>query len=115
MFNVRIVGPEHWDNAVALTAGRVVAAFPAVFYVAVGSNDGPDQWIQLFDKASAPSAGAVPIMQMKVSAGMPFYFDYPPYGRRMSLGIWVGNSTTASLYTAGAANLILDVGYRARD
>lgn len=111
--NVKIVGPDAWDNADDLVQFRQVTTQASKFFVCVGSNTGAvDQWIFLFDSASTPAPGAKPKNAVKVLAGQWFSIDYAPYGRKMKNGIFIANSTSATGYTAGAADCFIDTGYR---
>lgn len=72
------------------------------------SSNAAAQWIQVFDLASAPATGAVPVVIFKVPTVSHIGVNWVP-ARTFLTGIWIGNSTTGPTYTAGAADTFFDV------
>lgn len=98
---------NHHSNAYEI--GSLIKSGPGRLYgfTAYSSNVAA-QWIQLFDLATAPASGAVPVAAFKVAAASHINIGYLP-ARTFLSGIWIGNSTTGPTYTAGAADTFFDV------
>lgn len=75
------------------------------------NNSASDQYIQVFDSASAPANGAVPSLTILAPAQFQFGFSWAT-GRPFSSGIYVCNSTTDVTKTLGAADCLFDINYR---
>lgn len=79
-----------------------------LYLVTVTNTGGVNQWIQIFDSKATPAANAVPLISVPVNAGQICSADFGQ-GRPFVNGIWVGNSTAAAAYVAGAADCLIDV------
>lgn len=109
--NVKIMGPDSADNAGALTAARQVCTARAHLFSVTFYNTGPDQYLQIFDSASAVANGTVPKIQLKILADSHGSVDFVT-SRIFTAGIYICNSTTSATRTVGSANLLLDTTYR---
>jgi hypothetical protein len=70
-----------------------------------GVNGGPDQWIHIFDSATAPAGGSKPRIKIKAAAGLNFGLGMGNFQNWMfENGIYICNSTTKDTLTLGAAN-----------
>lgn len=69
------------------------------------------QFLQFHDKATAPSAAAVPLLSIPIAANTAFNVDMGVYGLFFALGIQIVNSTTGPTYTAGAADTYITARY----
>jgi hypothetical protein len=75
------------------------------------TNAGP-QYVQIFDKASAPSGGDVPKIQVKVLGDDDRSVDYGD-GRIFKYGIFIGISSSPGTYAAAAADdCLIDCTFR---
>lgn len=108
---VKILGADATANSEGLTSALQVTTSRARQFSITGLNTGPDQWIQLHDSAATPSAAAVPKISIPVLSGQFFSIDFPD-GRLFVNGIFIGNSTDAATYVAGAADCLIDATYR---
>lgn len=96
-------------HSLAYENGHQVKTGPGqLFGFTAYSSNVAAQWIQLFDLASAPSSGAVPVAIFKVATAASITIGYLP-ARTFLTGIWIGNSSTGPTYTAGAADTFFDV------
>lgn len=68
-------------------------------------------FVQVHNKASAPTNGNVPIIVIPVASGAPFSWDGGMRGRAFSTGIAFGFSTTGPTWTDGGANMWVDAQY----
>lgn len=100
------------SDSVAYEASRVVKAGPGVVYGISGYNSGPAQFIQLYDAVAAPAAASVPAFMISVPTLSNFSIDFGVYGRKFTIGIVIGNSTTGPTRTAGAADTWFNTRYR---
>jgi hypothetical protein len=91
-------------NAAGLAASLVIKNSPGLLTSVVGYNDGPQQWIMIFDAIALPANGATPEYLFRVEADSNFSLDIPPGGSYFSTGITIGNSTTQPTLTTGAAD-----------
>ena len=62
------------------------------------------QFIQIFNTASLPADGAVPVYSFTVPASSNFSIDVPVCGVPLTTGITVCNSSTQATKTIGAAD-----------
>jgi hypothetical protein len=108
---VKILGADATANSGALAATLQVTTSRARLFSVTMLNTGPNQWIQFHDSAAIPAGGAVPKVSLPVLAGQ-FLTDDFLDGRLFINGIFIGNSTTAATYTAGAADQLIDATYR---
>lgn len=75
------------------------------------SSNAAAQFIQVHDSAGTPAAGAVPLIVLTVGATGNFSWNPIRMNKFFKNGIFVGNSTTAQTYTAGAADTWFNVLY----
>jgi hypothetical protein len=68
-------------------------------------------FVQVHNKASAPTNGNVPIIVIPVASGAAFSLDLGMRGRAFSTGIAFGFSTTGPTWTDGGSNLWVDAQY----
>jgi hypothetical protein len=92
-------------NSTAYESGRVFKNSAGTLYSISGYNSGPAQFIHLFNSATIPADGAVPVMVLAVPAQTTFSFNAGLVGIPLSAGIAVTNSTTGPTKTLGSANL----------
>lgn len=96
-------------TSTALEASRIVKASAGTLWsLTVFNNSASAQYYQLFDSATLPANGAVPIEPMKVSAGSSGSWVFGEIGRAFASGIVVSNSSTAATKTIGAADSLFD-------
>jgi hypothetical protein len=109
----RVSGPGQVANNVwvghslsVLNAGR------AWLYAVVGTNaTGAEAYLQVFDKASAVTAGDRPLLSIRVPAGDTASLDWSG-GRPVNCGLQVAFSQSASEYAALAGSgYLIDVCY----
>lgn len=98
-------GTNHYDAFVETTAEALIATAAAVLYEVAGQNTGGvDMWLQIFDRATAPEAGATPVYTYLVLAGQTYAIKPPSppgdNGRRMFNGIAVAWSHAQASYVA---------------
>ena len=99
-------------SSLALQQQFLVTSGPArLFGFQVLSNKASSQFIQMFDSATAPASGAVPVCVFTVGATSNLAVSYPWPGRWFSRGIWLANSSTLATQTAGSADCYFDVQY----
>jgi hypothetical protein len=85
----------------AAESSRQLRAGSGTLLSLIGFNNGPDQFIQLHDKAGDLASGDVPIFSFGVPANQPFSMDVPiQFAHR----VHVANSTTFNTLTPGAAD-----------
>ena len=100
------------STSVAYEASRVVSAGPAACYGLTGYNSKASaQFIQIFDAASLPADGAVPVVVITVPTVSNFSIDFGQYGRYCKNGIVVCNSSTGPTKTIGTTDCWFDVQY----
>jgi hypothetical protein len=114
---VRIQGGDRAANSAGYAASLAVAAAPARLYsVTVYNNSGADGYIQVFDAAAVPTAGAwsaAPKLMMRVPDASQGSFDFTD-GRIFTTGIAIAVSTLATNYTAATSNFLIDATYRVK-
>jgi hypothetical protein len=95
----------------ALEASCVVKTGDGILYgFTVTNTKASAQFVLLFDRATVPSSGAVPILAKSVPAGDAVGFNWLP-GRTFFAGIVLCNSTTQGSLTPGSADCIYDAQY----
>jgi len=101
----RIAGlPLKSVGQAALANSFQALAAPGTLYGLSGYNSGPAQFVQLYDSAAIPAAGAIPVLSIAVPATSNFVIDLGMYGMEFVNGISVGNSSTAPVSAPGAAD-----------
>ena len=103
-------GPPNNATTPAVAASLIAKASGGLLYGLSGYNNlAGQQWIQLFDSATLPADGTVPIVTFPVGANSSFSMDFGYHGREFLAGIVICNSTTAVTKTIGAANCLFDM------
>jgi len=93
----------------ALEQFHVLKAGPGTLYgVSVYNNKAAAQFIQLFDAASAPASGAIPVCTFTVPTVSNLGLYWGSVGRWFNIGIVIANSSTAATQTAGSADCFFD-------
>lgn len=90
--------------------GPVVKGSAGTLYGFQGYSDAVG-FVQVHNKATAPTAGNVPILVIPVTALGPFSLDLSMRGRAFSTGIAFGFSSTGPTYTNGGAHIWVDAQY----
>lgn len=92
--------------AVKASAGRL-------YFFSGYSAKASAQWIQVFNSAGIPAANTVPIITIPV--GPTAYFSYnshSPFGRYFSTGIYIGNSSSGTVFVNGTSDTWIDAQYQ---
>lgn len=87
--------------------GPVVKASAGTLYGFQGYCDAAG-FVQVHNKATAPTSSNVPILVIPVASGAPFSLDLGVRGRAFSTGIAFGFSSTGPTYTDGGSHLWVD-------
>ncbi len=90
--------------------GPVVKASAGTLYGFQGYCDAAG-FVQVHNKASAPTSTNVPIIVIPVASGAAFSLDLGIRGRAFSTGIAFGFSSTGPTYTDGGSHLWVDAQY----
>ncbi len=90
--------------------GPVVKGSAGTLYGFQGYCDAAG-YVQVHNKASAPSSSNVPVIVIPVASGAPFSLDLGLRGRSFSTGIAFGFSSTGPTYTDGGSHLWVDAQY----
>lgn len=92
-------------NSSAYESSKVLKAAAGSLISLVGYNSKTNaQFIQLFDSATVPADGAIPILTFTVPAQSNFSLDIPLTGLPCASGISVSNSSTGPTKTIGSAD-----------
>jgi hypothetical protein len=94
-------------NSSAYENSRVFKNSAGTLFALSGYNAGPSQFIHVYNSATVPADGAVPVLLLSVPAQTTFAFSPGFVGIPLSAGITVTNSTTGPTKTLGSANLHL--------
>lgn len=99
-------------TSTAYETNRVAKASAGTLYSITGYNSKTSaQFIQVHNTASLPADTAVPVVIFRVAATSNFSFYSDKFGRFMSTGITVCNSSTGPTKTIGAADCWFDIQY----
>lgn len=91
---------------------RIVKASAGTLYSILGYNaKTSSQFIQIFNNASLPPNGTVPVIVFKVPASSNFNLSSDKFGRYFSSGITICNSSTEATKTIGSNDCWFDVEY----
>ncbi len=90
--------------------GPVVKGSAGTLYGFQGYCDSAG-FVQVHNKASAPTSSNVPIIVIPVASGAAFSLDFGMRGRSFSTGIAFGFSSTGPTYTDGGSHLWVDAQY----
>lgn len=83
---------------------RVISKGPVKLYAIIGYNNGPAQFVMIFNKTNAPPTnGMTGVFSFPVAASNYFSFDLSYYGANLD-AVVVCNSTTAQTNTLGSTN-----------
>lgn len=94
-----------------LEASCVVKTGSGILYgFTVTNTNASARFVQLFDAATVPADGAVPILSKSVPAGDAVGFSWLP-GRTFFAGIVLVNSSTQASKTVGSADQLFDAQY----
>ena len=93
------------ENVAIVTTRRCI-----LFGFNASSTLGSTQYVQLYDRQSAPGSGAIPVASFAVTSASTVPINYFP-GRFFRNGLVIVNSTAQNSYVAGAANCLFDVQY----
>lgn len=99
-------------TSTAEEASRVAKASAGTLYgFTIYNNNAAVRYVQLFDSATLPADGVVPVLTYEVAAQASRAVGFGPYGRRFSTGIVICNSSTDTTKTIGSADSLFDVQY----
>ncbi len=87
--------------------GPVVKASAGTLYGFQGYCDAVG-FVQVHNKASAPTSSNVPVIVIPIAAGAAFSLEFGMRGRAFSTGIAFGFSSTGPTYTDGGSHLWVD-------
>lgn len=76
----------------------------------VSNTNASAQFVQVFDAATVPADGAVPILSLSVPGGNGTGFNWIP-GRAFLVGMVLCNSSTQATKTIGSADCLFDAQY----
>jgi hypothetical protein len=95
-------------HSMAYESARIIKTGPGILYgFTAYSSNAAAQFIQIFDAATLPAAGAIPAVLLSVAASSTLGVNWLP-GRAFLVGIVIANSTTGPTRTAGAADTWFD-------
>lgn len=93
----------------AYEKSRVVKSGAGRLFGLSGYNSGAAQFVLLFDAATLPADGAVPIFPIAAAATSTFGAYWGSVGRWFYQGIVICNSSTGPTKTIGAADCFWDI------
>lgn len=102
--------PENFNRQVLL-ASVVLPYDLLVWGFTVYSTKASAQFLNVFDQATLPADGAVPLFSWPLAANNGVGFDWTPTGRRFRSGLVLCNSSTDATKTIGSADTFFDVQY----
>jgi len=86
-----------------LTNSLIVATSPVKLYTLCGYNNGPAQYVMLFQTNAVPNNGMLAKHSFAVGAQQNYSFDFSFYGEDLDT-LAVANSTTPDVLTLGTTN-----------
>lgn len=96
----------------ALAASLLIKPSQGKLYgLSVSSTNGGSQFVQIFDAATLPADGVVPLISFSVSATSAGSIYFGSVGRAFEQGIVVCNSSTQATKTIGSADCLFDAQY----
>jgi len=97
----------------ALAASGIPKATPGVLHsISVTNTSASAQYFQLFDSATLPANGTVPLFSVLLQAGGFGFFDWPVYGKAFAAGIVWCNSSTHATKTIGSADCFVTATFK---
>lgn len=97
----------------ALEALKVIKNTAGNLFKLIFTNtNGATRYFQLFDSASIPIDGTVPMVTIPVAAGAKYEFEVGKYPIHFASGITVCNSTTLATKTVGAADSLFFASFK---
>ena len=89
----------------ALTNSGIIKAGAGILYGLIGTtNSTLDQWIMIFDSATVPANGAIPLFPLASQSLSNFSLDYGIYGFPFVNGLSWSNSSTINTKTISGNN-----------
>lgn len=106
------VGGNTWSNVVNPGASASVKTTAATLYHVIWSNEGAAKgWLMVFDRNTAPTTGAVPVLTFPVAAGVQASEEFPR-GFPFANGIqWAVSSQPATYAALGGATFAVNTEY----
>ena len=101
-----------WDDSANQEASSVIKASAGnLFYVLVYNANVAVRFFQIFNSATVPADGAVPVISIPINANSSLHLPVPPQGRSFTNGMAWSNSTTQAIKTIGGADMWANIGY----
>lgn len=98
------------SSSLALEAShRAFTGQGRVLGLTASSTRGSGQFIQVFDAATTPATGAIPVVSVDIATVTAKGIAWDPWGRWFFSGCIVANSTTQGSFTVGSADCLFDV------
>ncbi len=104
------VTPSNSTTTALDNDGPVVKASAGTLYGFQGYADAAG-FVQVHNKASAPTSSNVPVIVIPIASGAAFSLDLGIRGRAFGTGIAFGFSSTGPTYTDGGSHLWVDAQY----
>lgn len=102
-------------NPAALAASGVISAKKGVLYrISMLNTNAAARYLHLFDAAAVPADATVPILSIPLAAGAFVNVDFGVYGKAFGVGICWCTSSTAATKTIGAADALVEAGFKAQ-
>jgi hypothetical protein len=98
-------------NFGVLRASVVLRGHVVVYGFTVTNTNAAAQFLLMFDSATLPADGAVPLIGKSMSASDAVGFSWAPQGREFVSGLVLCNSSTQATKTIGAADCLFDVNW----
>ena len=101
-------------NAFSTALANSIVAFTGqgrLLGFSVTSTRASGQFIQLFNSTTIPADGAIPLISIDIATVVAKGVAWDPWGRWMTAGCVICNSTTQGSKTIGSADCLFDVQY----
>jgi hypothetical protein len=102
--------PTNFNRGV-LRSSIVLPGHIVVYGFTVTSTNAAAQFGLVFDQATLPADGAVPLIGKALAASDAVGFSWSPQGREFTQGLVLCNSSTLATKTLGSADCFFDVQY----
>jgi hypothetical protein len=102
--------PTNFNRGV-LQASIVLPGHSVVQGFTVYNTKASAQFLNVFDQATLPADGAVPLFSWALAANSGVGFSWAPNGREFYAGLVLSNSSTDATKTIGSADCFFDVQY----